>query len=428
LEREELAGVSQPKPFDIDRQLFMEAFEEVRRNKGAAGVDGVTVAAFEERLDDNLYKLWNRMSSGTYFPSPVLAVKIPKAGGGTRTLGVPSVADRIAQTVALLVLGPRVEPMFHPDSYAYRPGRSPLDAVAVARGRCWKKAWVVDLDIKSFFDVIPWDKLLSAVAANLEYPLRWVLLYVRRWLEVPVQHPGGSLASRDRGSPQGATISPLLANIFLHYVFDAWMARTFPAVQFERYSDNVVVHCASEPEARRVLAAVRERLAECGLDLNEDKTHVVYCKSDRWRGSYEHTEFTYLGYTFRPRPTKGRDGAVFVGFNPAVSDDAGKKMRREIRRWRLHRRTNQTLDDLAADINPVTRGWIDYYGRFNRSRLYPTFRRIDEYLVRWLIGKYKRFKRRPGRAWRFLRRLKRRVPELFAHWMMKPASATGIGR
>jgi RNA-directed DNA polymerase len=233
-------GEPKPKPFVIDKWAVWEAYRRVKANAGAAGVDEQSIGEFEQGLCDNLFKLWNRLSSGAYFPPPVKAVAIPKAGGGTRMLGVPTVADRIAQTVAAMALELKVEPLFHPDSYGYRPRRSALDAVAVCRKRCWTSDWVIDLDIRAFFDSLPHDKLLAAVTRHLDHDQRWVLLYVRRWLRAPVAMEDGSLVSRDRGSPQGSAISPLLANIFLHYAFDTWMARTFPHVSFERYADDGV--------------------------------------------------------------------------------------------------------------------------------------------------------------------------------------------
>ena len=409
--------MSQPKPFDIDKRLFVAAFERVRANKGAAGVDGTSISTFESRLKDNLYKTWNRMSSGTYFPSPLREVLIPKPEGGSRALAVPTVADRVAQTVAVLVLGPRVESMFHQDSYGYRPGRSPLDAVAVTRQRCWKNDWVIDLDIRAFFDSVPWDKLMAAVNKHLDWETRWVGLYVERWLKAPLVRADGTQDERTQGCPQGSPVSPLLANIYLHYVFDMWMARTYPGVLFERFSDDVVVHCTSEEQAHAVLADIRGRLAECGLDLNETKTKIVYCadsgRTDPWDGP---TGFDFLGYTFRTRTVVRKDGTPFVGYTPAISNTNAKRLRRQIRRWRLHRRTTGTLQDLAARINPLIRGWINYYGAFTPSRLYPTFRALDAYLARWLQRKYKRFEHRWRRSLRFLAALRRREPELFAHW------------
>ena len=281
--------VSEPKPkeksFDISKQVVWDSYERVKANQGAAGVDGESIADFEADLKGNLYKLWNRMSSGSYFPPPARAVEIPKKAGGVRTLGVPTVADRIAQTVVRAYLEPEVEPFFHPDSYGYRPGRSALDAVATCRQRCWKKDWVIDLDLKAFFDSIPHDLLLKAVSKHTD--LAWVLLYVRRWLVAPLQREDGTIVERDRGTPQGSAISPLLANLFLHYAFDRWMAREFPAVAFERYADDAVAHCATEAQARKVLDAIAARMAEVGLELHPDKTRIVYCKDADRRGSAE---------------------------------------------------------------------------------------------------------------------------------------------
>jgi RNA-directed DNA polymerase len=408
--------VSEPKPksFEISKRAVWEAWLRVKANRGAAGVDEQSIEEFERDLSGNLYKLWNRLSSGSYMPPPVRAVEIPKKDGSSRVLGVPTVADRVAQTVACSYLEPGVEPHFHPDSYGYRPGRSALDAVGVCRERCWRQGWVVDLDLKSFFDSVPWDLVLKAVARHTDQ--RWVLLYVERWLKAPLQREDGSLVGRDRGTPQGSAISPLLANMFMHYAFDAWIAREHPAIQFERYCDDVIVHASSESEARRLRAAIAARLAECGLELNERKTRIVYCKSSVRRGSHEHVSFDFLGYTFRPRLSRNRSGDEFVGFLPAVSDDARKQMGREIRRWRLHVRSGTTLTDLARSINVVVQGWINFYGRFYRSELTRLLRRINEYLIRWAMRKYKRLRRRPAKARRLLAEVYRREPGLFAHW------------
>jgi RNA-directed DNA polymerase len=403
-----------PKPFDISKRAVWEAYRRVKANKGAAGVDEQSLSEFERDLKGNLYKLWNRLSSGSYFPSPVRAVEIPKRDGSSRLLGVPTVADRIAQTVVAAYLEPGVEPVFHRDSYGYRPGRSALDAVGVCRDRCWWQDWVVDLDLKSFFDSVPHDLVLRAVARHSDRP--FVLLYVERWLKAPLQLQDGSLVERDRGTPQGSSISPLLANVFLHYAFDRWMAREYPSVQFERYCDDVIVHARSELQARGLWAAIASRLAECGLSLNESKTRIVYCKDSMRRGSYEHESFEFLGYTFRPRLSRGKHGGKFVNFLPAVSDDARKRLGREIRRWRLHLRSSTTLTDLARSINVIVQGWINYYGRFYRSGLVRLIRRINDYLVRWAMRKYKRLRRRPARARRLLAEVCRREPDLFAHW------------
>ena len=224
------------KPYAISKQVVWEAYQEVKANHGAAGVDGQSIEAFETDLKGNLYKIWNRMSSGSYFPPPVRLVEIPKASGGTRPLGIPTVGDRVAQMVVKMHLEPLVEPQFHPDSYGYRPGKSALDAVATARERCWRSDWVIDLDIKGFFDNLGHELVMKAVRHHAEAP--WVLLYIERWLKAPVERQDGSREERTKGSPQGSVVSPLLANLFMHYAFDLWMRRTYPDIRFERYADD----------------------------------------------------------------------------------------------------------------------------------------------------------------------------------------------
>jgi len=407
----------QDKPFQIDKMVVWEAFGRVRANKGGAGVDEQSIAEFEQDLQDNLYRVWNRLSSGSYFPPPVKAVEIPKAGGkGVRVLGVPTVADRIAQTVVRMYLEPTVEPAFHPDSYGYRPGKSALDAVGMCRQRCWRADWVIDLDIRAFFDTVPHDLVLKAVAHHTDQ--RWILLYVQRWLQAPLHQRDGTLVTRDRGTPQGSAISPLLANLFMHYAFDTWMVREFPAVQFERYCDDVVVHCRSQFQARRVRNAIAARLAQVGLELHPDKTRVVYCKDADRRGDHEVTSFTFLGYEFRPRLAKSKTGKHFVSFLPAVSTDAMKAMGREIRSWHLARRSDKSLDDLARMFNNIVQGWINYYGRFYKSKLLYFLRRLNQHLMRWARQKYKRLRRRERRAMAWLAEIARRSPRLFAHWRL----------
>jgi RNA-directed DNA polymerase len=327
---------------------------------------------------------------------------------------VPTVADRIAQTVVRLYLEPKVEPLFHPDSYGYRPGRSALQAVGVCRERCWRRNWVIDLDIRAFFDSVPHDLVLRTVRRHTDE--KWILLYVERWLKAPLQQEDGTLVQRDRGTPQGSSISPLLANLFLHYAFDAWMAKRFPDVQFERYCDDAVVHCKTEKQAHFVRDSIARRLAQCGLELHPDKTRIVYCKDENRRASYGNERFDFLGYTFRPRRAKSKHGRYFVNFLPAVSDDALKGMSRELRSWRINRRSDKVLDDLAQMINIVVQGWINYYGRFYRTGLHPLLSRINEYLMRWAKGKYKRLHGHTRRAKRWLVRVARREPMLFVHW------------
>lgn len=414
------------KSFHIEKRVVWEAWQQVRANQGAPGVDEESVAEFERNLEGNLYLIWNRMSSGTYMPPPVKAVQIPKKGGrGVRTLGVPTVADRVAQTVAKLYLEPGVEPMFHSDSYGYRPNRSALDAVGVCRERCWKSDWVIDLDLHSFFDTVDHKLMLKAVAAHTKE--RWVLLYVERWLKAPLDTGDDNLAARDRGTPQGSAISPVLANLYLHYAFDSWMAREFPAIPFERYADDVVVHAKSERQARFVLGAIEKRMADCHLALNQAKTRIVYCKDEKRTGSHEHVRFDFLGYTFRLRSAKNRRGELFTGFLPAVSDDAAKQIRRTIRRWRLHLWSGTPLTDIAQKCNSIVRGWINYYGHFYPTELKRSLRHIDEYLIRWAMRKYKRLKGRYLRSWEFLAGVFARESGLFAHWQLTRSYDRKVG-
>jgi RNA-directed DNA polymerase len=414
------------KSFDIEKKAVWKAWKQVKANQGAPGVDEESVADFERNLEGNLYKIWNRLSSGTYMPPPVKAVAIPKKDGrGARTLGVPTVADRVAQTVAKLYLEPQVEPMFHPDSYGYRPDRSALDAVGVCRERCWKSDWVIDLDLRSFFDTVDHHLILKAVAAHTDE--RWVLLYVERWLQAPLDTGSDNLQARDRGTPQGSAISPVLANLYLHYAFDSWMAREFPAIPFERYADDVVVHTKSERQARFVLGEIEQRMAACHLELNQEKTRIVYCKDSNRHGSHEHERFDFLGYTFRHRQARNGRGELFRSFSPAVGDAAAKAIRRTIRKWRIHLWSGTPLTEIAQECNAIVRGWINYYGRFYPTELKQTLKRIDEHLVRWAMRKFKRLKGRRERAWEFLASVSSREPGLFAHWQLVRPSDRMVG-
>ncbi len=408
--------MKEAKPFWISKHEVWEAYQKVKANKGAAGVDAQSIADFDRALKDNLYKLWNRMSSGSYFPPPVLTVKIPKADGSERRLGIPTVADRIAQTVVKAKLEPRIEPLFHPNSFGYRPGRSALDAVGQARRNCWDYDWVLDLDVRGFFDNIDWELLMKAVKKHAPEP--WVVLSIDRWLKVPAQEADGTVAKRTSGTPQGGVISPLLANLFLHYAFDVWMARQFPQLPFERYADDAIVHCRTRHEAEEVWTALAQRLEQCRLELHSEKTKIVYCKNERRRGNYPNQKFDFLGYTFRPRGSKNRWGEIFVGFNPAISNHAAKAIRDEIRGWRLHLCSHKSIEDLSRMYNPILRGWLQYYGRYYSSEAYRSLRLLDRALARWASRKYKRLRCRPRNATRWIARISRRDSTLFAHWQM----------
>ena len=403
------------KPFTIPKGLVYEAFEAVKANAGTAGVDKETIADFEADLKNNLYRLWNRMSSGSYFPPPVKAVAIPKKNGGERILGVPTVSDRVAQTVVKMLIEPILEPIFLPDSYGYRPGKSALDAVAITRERCWQYDWVLEFDIKGLFDNIDHALIGKAIEKHLE--CKWVRLYIERWLKAPLQAGGDTLVERTKGTPQGGVVSPCIANLFLHYAFDVWMTRTFPGVPWCRYADDGLVHCKTEAEALTIMAALKERLAECGLEMHPDKTQVVYCKDGRRKERHPITKFDFLGYTFRPRVAKNRKrNILFVNFTPAVSAKALKSMRQRTRKLNYRNRTDLSLRDISRLHNPILRGWVAYYGKFYPSALYPIFRHFNQTLVAWAMRKYRRLKGHKTRACIFLENTAKKQPRLFVHW------------
>lgn len=406
------------KSFCISKREVWEAYKQVKANRGTAGVDGQSLKDFEADLKNNLYRIWNRMSSGSYFPPPVLRVDIPKAGGaGARPLGIPTVSDRIAQTVVKRYLEPIVEPVFHNDSYGYRPGRSAHQALAMARRRCWDYPWVLDLDIKNFFGSIDWELMMRAVRHHTD--CAWVLLYIERWLKAPVQMPDGTIMQPDKGTPQGGVASPLLANLFLHYVFDRWMQKYHPEVPFERYADDAICHCKSEAQTQQLKQALEARMMECKLDLHPEKTKIVYCKQTNRYASYPICQFDFLGYTFRPRSVRNRVGKLSVGFVPAVSNKAAKAMRQEMRRSGLLRRYDLDLNELADRTRPTLLGWIQYYGRFYRSELGQVLLAVDSALVRWAQRKYKNLRGHKERAAAWLKDVKSRQPRLFAHWAME---------
>ena len=417
--------MSEAKPYEISKQLVWEAYQRVKANKGAAGVDGQSLGAFERDLKRNLYKIWNRMSSGCYFPPPVRLVEIPKGDGKLRPLGIPSVSDRIAQMVAKMTFEPMVEPVFHRDSYGYRPHKSALNAVDAARKRCWQMDWVIDLDIRDFFGSIDHELMMKAVKRHTD--LKWIHLYMERWLKAPLQLADRTLKERSAGTPQGGVISPVISNLFMHYAFDAWMGRTFPTVPFERYADDALIHCTTQAQAEHVLETLRIRLQECGLELHPVKTKIVYCKDANRKGDFELQKFDFLGFTFRPRLAKNQKrGVFFVCFLPAMSDKAAKTVRQTIRAWKLAGKWNRhSLEDLAKFVNPFAVGWMNYYGRFYRSECHRALRHLNEALVKWVMWKFLRFRRREIAAAHYLGCIAARDEKLFAHWRFGLKPATG---
>jgi RNA-directed DNA polymerase len=402
------------KPFNISKQDVWEAYKRVKSNKGAAGIDEKTIAEFEVDLKDNLYKLWNRMSSGSYFPPAVKAVPIPKKSGGERILGVPTVSDRIAQMVVKMAFEPCVEPYFLSDSYGYRPNKSALEAVGVTRQRCWQYDWLLEYDIRGLFDNLDHQLLMKAVKRHTDN--KWVILYIERWLKTPMQMPDGSLQEKTRGVMQGGVISPVLSNLFLHYMFDLWMKRNHPDTLWCRYADDGLVHCRTEEEAKRLLAELIIRFKECGLELHSDKTKIVYCKDDDRTGRYENESFDFLGYTFRARKVKARSGKYFTGFNPAISNASAKAIRQRMRSWKFHLWSDKTIHELASICKAVLRGWINYYGKFYKSKRYSVLCHLNNALKRWAMRKYKRLKGSIIKASEWLGRVAKLNPQLFPHW------------
>ena len=394
--------------------MVWQAYLEIRGKGKTAGVDHQSLEDFERNLEDNLYQLWNRMASGSYFPPAVKRVEIPKGKKGTRPLGIPTISDRIAQTVVKQFIEPEIEPHFDPDSYGYRPGKSAHEAVGQARKRCWRRNWVLDLDIKAFFDSI--DHILIMKALHKHTQEKWVLLYVKRWLKAPVQLPDGQLEARNVGTPQGGVISPLLANLFLHYVFDRWMRKHHPNIRFERYADDILCHCVSRRGAELLKEKLEKRFEACGLTLHPEKTCVVYCQDSRRRESYPQIQFTFLGFCFRPRRAVDRHGKVFTSFLPGVSPAALKRMRERIRGWRLGDHALLPLEDVARFINPILRGWWQYYGRYYSTAMFKLFKYLDERLGYYLRRKYRDLWGHKGRSLRRLNQIAKRNPGWLVHW------------
>jgi group II intron reverse transcriptase/maturase len=411
-----MSDMSAAKPYCIAKRTVWEAWQQVKANRGSAGIDDQSIADFEQNLSGNLYKLWNRMSSGSYFPPPVKQVEIPKATGGVRKLGVPTVADRIAQTVVKLLIEPVLEPIFHQDSYGYRPGRSAKQALAITRRRCWRYDWVVEFDIKAAFDRIDHGLLEKAVRKHIKED--WMVLYIGRWLRAPLETEQGTRLTRDRGAPQGGVISPLLMNLFMHYAFDSWTQREYAQCPFARYADDAVVHCQSEGQAQEVMRSIAQRLAECGLEMHPQKSKIVYCKDSNRRGAYENVSLTFLGFTFRPRSAKNYKGQGFTNFLPAVSEAALKRMRGAVKSWGLTRQTSASLADLAQQCNAVVRGWVNYYAAFYPSALRDLWRYMDHKLERWARRKYKTLQGRKTCSGQWLAKVKNSCAGLFEHWRM----------
>jgi RNA-directed DNA polymerase len=418
--------VTEAKPFKISKVWLYTSYLKIRANGGTYGVDRESLEMFEQNREDNLYKIWNRMSSGSYMPPAVRRIEILKKGGGTRPLGIPTVSDRIAQMVVREHLEPKCEVVFHGDSYAYRPNRSAHNAIRKASRRCLEYSWVIDLDIKSFFDSIPHDLLMKAVRRHTQES--WILLYIERWLTAPVQLANGEMEARTRGTPQGSVISPLLANLFLHYAFDEWMNRNITYCPFERYADDIVVHCSSLMQANYIRAKIEERLKETGLVLHPQKTVIVYCIHGKDNGAangYPLTQFDFLGFTFTTRSIRNfrKQINAYRIFSPAISMKAKVAIMNKVRSWRIRRQTNLDLEELSEMTNASIRGWIAYYGAFGRRELYRVFQNINGQLIGWMKKKYRISSARVANRW--LEKVTKNAPHLFAHWELLNCKTVG---
>jgi len=409
---------NETKSIPISRSMIWEAYKKVRANKGSAGVDEVSMDEYDANRRKHLYKLWNRMASGSYFPPPVKEVEIPKKDGKVRKLGIPTISDRVAQVAIKMYIEPRFEAIFSENSYGYRPNKSAHQALEKVRENTRKNDWVIDLDIKGFFDNISHEKLMLAVEKHV--PENWIKLYIKRWLEAPILKKSGELITKQgKGTPQGGVISPLLANLFLHYGFDKWLEKTDPTANFARYADDVIVHCRSKRHAEHILTLINQRINNIDLELHPDKTKIVYCKDYRRKEKYPVVKFDFLGYSFQPRTTKSKKTqGVFLGFDCAISISSCKRIADKLGELEVEKMTFKSVVGIAQKLNPRIRGWINYYGKYRISNLHSVFKLVNLRLVRWARIRYKRYKTSIKRAYKWLTRVQQQYPYLFYHWQL----------
>jgi RNA-directed DNA polymerase len=406
---------AQAKGIPITKQMVYDAYKKVYSNKGKAGIDNQTLQDFEAHKSKLLYKLWNRLTSGSYFPMEVREVSIPKTDGKQRKLGIPTVTDRIAQEVIRTYLEPRMEAEFSNHSYGYRPLRSAHQAVAKVKENVLKHPWVIDMDIKGFFDNMSHEKLVKALEVHVKE--KWAIMYIKRWLTAPMVNKQGKVTNRTVGTPQGGVISPLLANLFLHYAFDKWMMLNYPNINFVRYADDIIVHCNTEKECQTMLIAINNRINNCDLTLHPNKTKIVYCKTANRKIAFKTVKFDFLGFSFQPRPVQNKKTQeMFLSFGSAISKEKELQIAEIIRRAKLHQRTNSTLENIATEFNPKLKGWFNYYGKFSLYKLNRIFGLFNWRLIKWAVNKYKSFKGSMRKAANYIRETAKNFPNLFVHW------------
>ncbi|MHB9141414.1 MAG: group II intron reverse transcriptase/maturase [Paludibacter sp.] len=407
---------NETKSIPVSKEQVWLAYKKVKANQGSAGVDQISMEEFDAQRSKHLYKLWNRLASGSYFPPPVKEVEIPKKDGKVRKLGIPTIGDRVAQMVVKEYLEARFEKIFSPNSYGYRPEKSAHQALEKVRQNCRKTDWVIDLDIKGFFDNIDHDKLMLAVQKHV--PEKWCLIYIQRWLTMPVQTKSGELIQKQgKGTPQGGVISPLLANLFLHYAMDKWLEQNHPKVEYVRYADDAILHCRNQIEAEQTLKALDERMKACGLELHPEKTKLVYCRDYCRQDTYETVKFDFLGYSFQPRSTKSKQtGKLFLGFDCAISISSKKRIADKLEELEIDRLNFKSIVGVALYLEPLIRGWINYYGKFRITELSPVFQLLRQRIVWWARKRYKRYKTNMIKAYRWIDRVQKQFPNLFYQW------------
>ena len=405
------------KGIPITRSMVWHAYKKVRKNKGVGGVDGKSLKAFRRNQEDNLYKLWNRLTSGSYFPQAVKEVSIKKSSGGERKLGIPTVEDRIAQQVIKNYLEDRFEQEFHENSYGYRPMKSSHQAIDQVRVNVRKHDWVIDMDIKGFFDEVSHELLMKALERHVGE--KWAKMYIERWIEAPIEKESKERVYREgKGTPQGGVISPLLGNLFLHYVFDKWMGKEYPHLKFVRYADDIIVHCNTKEESEKVLTAIKSRMAACQLELHEKKTKIVFCKKYKKRSPIKEVKFDFLGFSFQPRPSATKAGRMFLGYDCAISQSSKNKIITKIRETKFQRWTNRSIEEIAEFFNAKIRGWINYYGKFRKHKLNGVFRVLESRIIEWARRRYKHLNKSYIKAMKWFYRFKKNNVDLFVHWKM----------